>query len=126
MAPMLNHTGELKAGFNDAVPHQLVRTSSDRLYTFVARGNGSSLLDAYWTTSPGIPTDGSAFAGVAEVDTSGAIISVDSAYDGSSVGMIGFQGWCWIMNRAKQRRDNGTTTTNWLFQVEVWFPQGIQ
>jgi hypothetical protein len=71
-----------KPGFNDVVPHQLVRTASDRLYAFVARGNASSLLEAYWTTAAGIPTGGADFAGAAEVDTGGAVVSVDGAYDG--------------------------------------------
>lgn len=39
--------------------------------------------------------------------------AIDTGYDGYPLGMIGYQGYLWIINRAKQRKDNGTTVSNW-------------
>jgi hypothetical protein len=38
---------------------------------------------------------------------------IDRDYDGTPLGMLSYQGFCWIMNRAKQRKDDGTTVTDW-------------
>ncbi len=38
---------------------------------------------------------------------------IDSGYDGYPLGMISFQGYAWFMNRALQRKDDGTTVTDW-------------
>ncbi len=38
---------------------------------------------------------------------------IDSGYDGNPLGMLAYQGFCWIMNRLKQRKDDGITTTDW-------------
>jgi hypothetical protein len=39
---------------------------------------------------------------------------VDSGYDGYPLGMISMSGFAWIMNRAKQRRDDGTSCSDWF------------
>lgn len=39
--------------------------------------------------------------------------AIDSGYDGYPLGMIAAQGYLWIMNRNKQRKDDGTTTNDW-------------
>lgn len=39
--------------------------------------------------------------------------AIDTGYDGYPLGLLSFQGYVWIMNRAKQRRDNGSSTTDW-------------
>jgi hypothetical protein len=65
------------------VPHQLVRAADDRLYAFVARANGSPLLEAYRTSAPGVPASGADFAPAAEVNAGGAVVSVEAAYDGA-------------------------------------------
>lgn len=38
---------------------------------------------------------------------------IDSGYDATPLGMISYQGLVWVMNQAKQRKDDGTTTTDW-------------
>ena len=39
--------------------------------------------------------------------------NIDSGYDGAPLGLISLAGFCWVMNRSKQRRDNGTTVSDW-------------
>jgi hypothetical protein len=41
--------------------------------------------------------------------------AIDTGYDTYPLGMLGYQGYVWIMNRAsgKQRKDNGTTVSDW-------------
>lgn len=39
--------------------------------------------------------------------------AIDTGYDGYPLGMVAFQGRVWIMNRAKQRKDDGSSTLNW-------------
>src|ERR1017187_634481 len=38
---------------------------------------------------------------------------VDSGYDGYPLGMISMSGFAWVMNRAKQRRDEGSSCSDW-------------
>ncbi len=70
-------------GYSDVIPHQIVRTSDDRLYVFAGYRQGSSSIVAYWTTSPGLPTTSADFAGTAQIQDGGSVISVDAVYDGS-------------------------------------------
>jgi hypothetical protein len=39
--------------------------------------------------------------------------AIDTGYDGTPLGMLSYQGYAWIMNRSKQRKDDGTTTSDW-------------
>jgi len=39
--------------------------------------------------------------------------TIDDNYDSSPLGLLGFQGFMWIANRAKMRKDDGTTTSDW-------------
>lgn len=39
--------------------------------------------------------------------------AIDTGFDTYPLGMISAQGYLWIMNRAKQRKDDGTTVTDW-------------
>jgi hypothetical protein len=39
--------------------------------------------------------------------------AIDTGYDSTPLGMISYQGYCWIMNRSKQRKDDGTTVSDW-------------
>lgn len=73
----------LGLGLTDAVPHQLVRASNDRLYAIVMRGQYSSQLRAYWSTAAGLPTSGSDFASTA-INTGAEIVSVEVAYSGGA------------------------------------------
>lgn len=74
-----------KPGGSDVIPHQIVRTSDDRLYIFGYQGDQSKTLMGYWTTSPGLPTSASVFAGsISPLTYPANIISVDVVYDGSS------------------------------------------
>ena len=38
---------------------------------------------------------------------------IDSGYDGYPIGVTSFNGYAWFMNRSKQRRDDGTTCSDW-------------
>jgi len=73
----------LGLGLTDAVPHQLVRASNDRLYIFVMRGQYSNQLRAYWTDAAGLPNSGSDFSSTA-LNTAAEIVSVDAAYSGGN------------------------------------------
>jgi hypothetical protein len=70
-------------GSTDVIPHQLIRTSDDRLYIFVSQPY-SSTIRVYWTT-PGLPNTPAAFTGSAQATESGIPISLDAAYDGGNV-----------------------------------------
>ena len=39
--------------------------------------------------------------------------AIDTGYDGEPLGMIGYQGFMWTMNRSKQSRDNGSSVAPW-------------
>jgi hypothetical protein len=65
----------------DVIPHQLVRTSADRVVLFVGRPYASSIW-AYWTEAPGLPTSAADFGGTASTTTSDVPISVEAAYGG--------------------------------------------
>jgi hypothetical protein len=71
-------------GFNDVIPHQIVRTADDQVYIFAPKGQYIDAISAYWTEEAGLPSEGS-FTGQAEVPTPGsAPISVDAVYDGET------------------------------------------
>jgi len=67
------------------IPHQIVRTSDDRVYFFGNQGEGSSILQVFWTTVPGLPNTGSDFAGSLQFNNGANIISVAAVYDGSHI-----------------------------------------
>lgn len=67
------------------IPHQIVRTSDDRLYFFGNNGESSAGLYAYWTTSAGMPGKGSDFSGSMQVNNGAIILSTDVVYDGSHI-----------------------------------------
>ena len=71
-------------GFNDVIPHQIVRTAEDQVYVFAPKGQYIAAISAYWTEEAGLPTEDS-FTGQAEVATEGSEpISVDAVYDGAT------------------------------------------
>ncbi len=72
-------------GWADVVPHQIVRTADDRLYFFGIKGESSSVLEAYWTTTSGLPNTGSDFTGSLTKTYSANILSVATVYDGSHI-----------------------------------------
>jgi len=71
------------AGYVDVIPHQLVRSASDRAFLFVGQPY-ASVLKAYWTSSPGLPNSAEAFDRSASVTTSAPPISVEAAYGGGA------------------------------------------
>lgn len=72
------------AGVDDVVPHQLVRTASDRLYAFVMQAQYSNVIRAYWTNSAGLPSTTNPFSGSAQVTESERPLSVEATYDGGN------------------------------------------
>src|SRR4249920_2917638 len=68
------------SGFNDNIVHQLVRADNDRLYIFAGYAQYSSVIQAYWTTIPGLPTSSSSFDGKASFTESANIISTEVVY----------------------------------------------
>jgi hypothetical protein len=72
------------AGVNDVVPHQLIRTAGDRLYTFVMQAQYSNVIKAYWTNNTGLPSTTNPFSGSAQVTESERPLSVEAAYDGGN------------------------------------------
>jgi hypothetical protein len=79
--PMASTYFPVGLGSVDVIPHQIVRTSDDRVFIFASQ-QFSSVIHAYWTGSPGLPNSASAFNGSATVTASGEPISLDAAYDG--------------------------------------------
>ena len=73
----------LGPGFSDVVPHQIIRTATDRLYVFAAQPSGTALT-AQWTPKAGLPNSGSDFGGSAQTTLAAIPISVSPAYDGAA------------------------------------------
>ncbi len=76
---------EIGQGGSDVIPHQIVRTQDDKVYTFGYAGQYQPVLKAYWTNGTGIPTQTSHFSGSTQVTDSSNLISVDAVYDGSAI-----------------------------------------
>jgi len=71
------------SGWADVIPHQIVRTVDDRVYFFGPLGDTSSILQARWTTAPGLPTKGGDFGGSAQINNGSYIFSTAAVYDGA-------------------------------------------
>ncbi len=67
------------------IPHQIVRSSDDRLYIFAFGGDQSHDLHAYWTTGAGFPSSGASFNGASTTTDAAIIISVETVYDGGNI-----------------------------------------
>lgn len=52
------------------------------------------------------------FGDAAELYRSG--LSIASGFDGKRLGMVSYLGFTWVMNRAKQGKDDGTNWRDWL------------
>jgi hypothetical protein len=72
------------AGGADVIPHQIVRTASDRLYIFAYQGAFSSNIHAYWTNTTGLPDPNTTFSSTSLVETANPL-SVEVAYDGGHI-----------------------------------------
>ncbi len=71
-------------GGADVVPHQIVRTNTDRVYLFVSQ-NSSNLIRTYYTANPGLPNASTDFvSGPSLTEANGNPVSVDAVYDGGS------------------------------------------
>ncbi len=76
---------KLGPAYTDVIPHQIVRTSQDKVYLFAANGVNSSAIQVYWTNHPGIPSSKNDFSGSFTYNAAQNPISVEAAYDGSSI-----------------------------------------
>lgn len=47
---------------SDVIPHQIVRTASDKVYMFGYTGDFSTTIKAYWQTNTGLPTSATQFS----------------------------------------------------------------
>jgi hypothetical protein len=74
----------VNAGFTDVVPHQVVRTNSDRLYLFVGKQPFTSVVSVYWTANAGLPSSGSDFGGSSQTTLAAIPISISPVYDGAN------------------------------------------
>jgi hypothetical protein len=72
------------SGGGDTIPHQIVRTSDDRVFIFANKQN-SPIIYAYWTTAPGLPNSAAEFAGSLQANEAAFPLSVDAAYDGAQM-----------------------------------------
>ena len=70
-------------GFSDNIVHQLVRADNDRIYIFAGYSQYNSVVQAYWTTTPGLPTS-SSFDGSASFTENANIISTEVVYGGGT------------------------------------------
>jgi hypothetical protein len=68
-------------GFSDVVPHQLIRTATDRLYVFAGQPY-STTLNAQWTPNVGLPNSSGDFGGSPQSTRAAIPISVSPADDG--------------------------------------------
>jgi hypothetical protein len=66
------------------LPHQIIRTNSDRVYLFTSQQR-SNTIRVYWTTNPGLPNATADFTGQLSITESANPISVDAVYDGANV-----------------------------------------
>jgi hypothetical protein len=72
------------AGGSDVIPHQIVRTNTDRLYIF-ANQQSSAVLRVYRTTSAGLPGNTTDFAAPVQLTEASNPLSVDAVYDGGNI-----------------------------------------
>jgi|GEM_PF-1026160 len=80
-----NATFSIGQGFNDNVPHQMIRADDDKLYVFAGRVQGGAIIKAYWTNSAGLPSFSADFNGSAQITDANNIISTDISYDGGTI-----------------------------------------
>ena len=76
---------KLGPGYSDVIPHQIVRTSQDKVYLFAANGVSSTAIQVYWTTQPGVPASKTDFSGSLTYTATANPISVEAAYNGGSI-----------------------------------------
>lgn len=69
---------------SDVIPHQIVRTSSDKIYMFGYVGDLSTQIKGYWTSAAGLPSGTADFDGETTLNESEGIISVEVSYDGAN------------------------------------------
>jgi hypothetical protein len=72
-------------GFVDVIPHQIVRTADDRVFVFAGLAQYSKVIQAYWTSSAGLPASGASFDAAAQITESSNVFSVTAAYDGATI-----------------------------------------
>lgn len=72
------------AGGSDVIPHQIVRTKTDKIYMFGYKGEFSNLINAYWSNTAGLPTSSTTFSSTSVSETSYPL-SVEVAYDGGDI-----------------------------------------
>jgi hypothetical protein len=72
------------SGYNDNIVHQLVRADNDRIYIFAGYSQYSSIVQAYWMTTPGLPTSSSSFDGSSSFTENANIISTEAVYGGGT------------------------------------------
>jgi len=69
-------------GYSDVIPHQIIRTNTDRLYIF-GPSPYSTVINVYM--ADGLPTRPSDFALVAQVSLPSVPLSLESVYDGANI-----------------------------------------
>jgi hypothetical protein len=106
-------------GFTDVVPHQIVRTSADKVYIFVAQAQYSSTLKAYWTPNAGLPNSGLDFSGTTQTTDTANIISVDAVYDGGNMIFV------LVNNQSGQLKAFPFDTTSGVFKPAISIANGV-
>lgn len=69
-------------GFSDVIPHQIIRTSADRLFIF-APFPYSNTINVY--SAAGLPSSSSNFSLAAQISAPSAPISLEAVYDGINI-----------------------------------------
>jgi hypothetical protein len=69
-------------GFSDVIPHQIIRTSADRLFIFAPRPY-STTINVY--SAGGLPSSSSNFSLAAQISAPFAPISLETVYDGMNI-----------------------------------------
>ncbi len=52
-----------------------------------------------------------------QIGRGGGDAAINSDYDGNPLGLISMNGYAWIMNKAHQRKDDGTSSTDWTIAI---------
>ncbi|MBI3241005.1 MAG: hypothetical protein HYZ49_01765 [Chloroflexi bacterium] len=73
------------AGLVDAIPHQIIRASNDKVYAFVAQAQYSSQINGFYTPSAGLPSSGANFSAITPFSDSFNIVTIETVYDGSNI-----------------------------------------
>ncbi len=103
----------------DTIPHQIVRTSADKVYVFAAKAQYSSEIRGYYTPAAGLPNSGAAFSAITPFSDTANIVTLETVYDGGSIIHV-----LWL-NRSGELKDRPYDTSNNSFKSIITIATGL-